>query len=111
MNKQRVVESTFARDGVPLPHEPVHCKTTKAVPVCFLECQCGYAGFAHVVDGKPVCPAHLARVEAFNRETNRSIEALPVDTQSAAIKQLVAQAVAEALAAQAAANATNGGKL
>jgi hypothetical protein len=98
MHKQKVVESTFARDGVALPHEPVHCKTTKAVALCFLECQCGYKGIAHVVDGNPVCPAHLARVEQFNRETHQSIEAMPVDTQSAAIKQLIAEAVAEALA-------------
>lgn len=107
VNKQKVVESTFARDGVALPHEPVHCKTTKATPLCYLECQCGYAGFAHVIDGKPLCPAHQARVDQFNRETHRSIEALPVDTQSAAIKQLVADAVKEALAQAAAAN---GGK-
>lgn len=98
--KQKVVES-FDRDGIPHPHENVHCKTTKATPLCFLECQCGFSGLAHVVEGKPVCPAHLARVEAYNRETNQSIESLPIDAQSAAIKKLVADAVTAALAAQA----------
>lgn len=99
-SRQKVVES-FQREGIPHPHEDVHCKTTRAVPLCFLECQCGYAGIAHVIDGKPKCPAHQARVDQFNRETHQSIESLPIDTQSAAIKQLVAEAVAAALAAQA----------
>lgn len=92
--KQKVVES-FLRDNVPLPHEDVHCLTTKAIPVCYMECQCGFKGLAHVVDGTPTCPAHLARVEQFKRETNQTL-----DTAASApnIDALINAAVEKALA-------------
>jgi hypothetical protein len=91
--KQLVVES-FDRDNVSHPHEDGHCKTTKAVPVAYMECQCGFSGLAHVVNGSPVCPAHLARVEQHKRETNQTLETAAVSPN---IQSLIDAAVAKAL--------------
>lgn len=100
MSKQLVVD-TFEREKIPPPHASnadgtgAHCKIVSAIPVCFLECQCGYHGFAHVVDGKPVCPAHLARVEQQKRETNQTLDTAAITPN---IQQLIDAAVQKALA-------------
>ena len=66
--------------------------------MCYLDCQCGYSGLAKVVNGVPVCPAHLARVEQQKRETNQTL-----DTAAASpnIQALIDAAVAKALAGKA----------
>jgi len=100
MEKQRVVES-FEREKIPPPHavnedgSSVHCKTTKANAVCYLECQCGYSGIAHVLDGEPVCPAHLARVEQQKRENSRTLD---TSANAPNIEAFIAAAVQKALA-------------
>ena|SRR5229473_3342824 len=104
MNTKQTVVESFDRDRVPHPHEPVHCETKLARPVCYLECKCGYAGFAHVIAGKPVCPAHLARVTQHERETNQTLAQPTVDVNSSAFQEAVNRAVAAALA-----NQTKGG--
>lgn len=96
---QRVVE-TFDRDNVPHPHEDVHCETVKATPVCIMKCKCGFEGMAQVVNGKPICPAHLARVAQHERETNQTMSAPTVDVTSDAFQQAVNKALENALKAR-----------
>lgn len=104
MQKQLAIESgsSFEREKIPPPHASnpdgsgLHCKTVKAVPVCFLDCQCGYSGLAHVQEGKPICPAHLARVAAHQRADKSTLETAAIAPN---IQQLIDAAVSKALAA------------
>src|SRR5258708_13895073 len=104
MATKQLVVDTFEREKIPPPHATnpdgtgLHCKTTNALALCYLECQCGYSGIAHVVNGVPVCPANLARIEQQKKETNQTLEIAPTTPN---IQALIDAAVAKALTGKA----------